>query len=138
MLELGSGMICAIFRKFTRHHFPLLSLPPSIQMNAQPQEAQAKDCRRGSRHDHRAMQTERIDEAQFVCPAQRSESKPNALFAEHSKHHVIVVAIRIAEDRQARADFSLQIFERALNLLSHSFGRNLRHEGVCSCMRSKC
>jgi len=60
MLALCSDMIGAIFRKPTRQDFLLLSLPPSIQADAQLQQAQAKDHCRGSRHDDSAMQKQRI------------------------------------------------------------------------------
>jgi len=117
-------MICAIFGKPTRQDSPLFSVPPSVQVDAQPQEAQAKDRWRGPGHDDRAVQAEKIQGVQLVWPAQGRESKANALFPENRDHGVIMVAIRIAEDRQACTDFSSDIFLRTVNLLSHLFGRN--------------
>ena len=131
-------MICAIFGKPTRQDSPLFSVPPSVQVDAQPQEAQAKDRWRGPGHDDRAVQAEKIQGVQLVWPAQGRESKANALFPENRDNSVIVVAIWIAEYRQARADFSLKIFLGTLNLLVHLFGRNFRHDGVCSRMRTEC
>src|SRR6266481_680121 len=60
MLGFCSDMICAIFWKATRQDFPLFSVPPSVQVDAQSKEAQAKDRRRGPEHDDRAAQTESI------------------------------------------------------------------------------
>src|SRR5260221_3871318 len=122
----------------TRQDFPLFSVPPSVQLDAPSQEAQAKDRRRGARHDDRAVQTERIQGTQIVWPAERCESKANTLFAKDRDNRVIVIAIRIAEDWQADADFSLQIFLRTLDLLADLFERRLRHDGVCSRVRSEC
>ena len=135
MLELRSDMICAIFRKATRQDLPLFSVPPSIQVNDPRLEPQVKNWRRSPGHDDGPVQPQRIRGAQFVTPVQRREREANALFAENGCHRVIVVAIRIAEDRQAGADFSLQIFLRTLNLFAHLSGRNFRHDGMGSRMR---
>src|ERR1700752_3032238 len=64
-------MICAIFGKPTRQDSPLFSVPPSVQVDAQPQEAQAKDSWRGPGHDDRAVQAEKIQGVQLFSPGGR-------------------------------------------------------------------
>src|SRR5215469_1621953 len=136
--SLCSGLIGAVSGSPTRHDYHLLSVPPSVQVHAPSQEAQAKNRRRGPRHDDYAMQTEGIDGAPFVGPAQRRKSKANSLFSKHRDNRVIVVAIRIAEDWQADADFSFKVFQRPLHLLAHLCARNLSHDRVRSGVRSEC
>ena len=84
------------------------------------------------------MQTQRIYGAQFVWPAQGREGNVNALFTKNRNHRVIVVAVRIAEDRKACADFSSKILLSTLNFLLHLFGRHFRHDGMRSGVGPDC
>src|SRR5215467_10467024 len=111
MLVLGLGLLCLIFGQHAFQHFFLLSFPPSVQAHAPSRQPQAENRRRGSRHDNGAVQAQRIDGAPMVWSAQCRESKADALLPEGGDNGVIVVAIWVAENRQALADFSLQIFQ---------------------------
>jgi len=137
MLELRSGVKCLMFGKPTCQQFPLLSLPPGVEARAPSRQPQAKNRRRGPGHDDGAVQAERINGAPLVWAAQRSEGKPDALLPENTHNGVIVVAIRVAENRQAHGGFLLQVFLRTPYLLPHLFGSNFGHDGVCSRVRSE-